>query len=111
MRNSVGGIGLPTEPTRRSASPGGIEQNAGPASVIPHELATIACGNRWWRRRRVSGATGELPRLSIPMLDSSAVSNRGLAMSSWAMAGTRNTALGWRCSTTSNQRAASKRGR
>jgi hypothetical protein len=35
IRTSSGGMGWPTDPIRFSASPLGMEQKAGPASVIP----------------------------------------------------------------------------
>ena len=96
---------------RLACSSGGMKQKAGPASVMPHALDTIALGSFSCRRWNVAGDTGALPSGQMVMLDRSASSKRGLAMSSSAMAGTRKVAAGRRCSTTSNQRSTSKRGR
>ena len=56
MRNSTGGTGMPTEPTRFSTWSGGIMQNAGPASVMPHEFDTMAWGSLARRASNVVGA-------------------------------------------------------
>ncbi len=109
--NSVGAIGLPTEPIRLVCSSGGMKQNAGPASVMPHEFDTMALGSFSCSRCSVVGDTGALPSGQIVMLDRSAPSNRGLARRSSAMAGTRKVAAGRRASTTSNHSSTSKRGR
>ena len=101
--NSVGAMGLPTDPTRLSRSSSGMKQNAGPASVMPHEFETIALGSFSWRRFTVPGATGALPSEQMRSEDKSALSKRGDAISNSAMAGTTNVARGRRASTTSNQ--------
>src|SRR5690348_16857322 len=108
--NSVGGIGLPTEPTRLSRSSSGMKQNAGPASVMPQALDTIAFGSLSCSVLTVPGATGALPSEQMVSDDRSASAKRGEAMSSSAIAGTMKVALGWRCSTTSNQASTSNLG-
>ena len=88
-----------------------MRQNAGPASVMPHEFDTMARGSRRRRVSKVAGASGALPSGQRVMDERSADSKRGLAISNSAMAGTRKVADGRWCSTASNQASTSKRGR
>ena len=72
-------MGFPTEPMRLCTSSFGITMNVGPASLMPNEFETDACGSRSTSVSNVLGATGALPTDTCWRLDRSAS-----AKCSWA---------------------------
>ena len=66
-------------------------------------MITDACGIRAWSLLSVAGASGALPIDTAMGAERSAPSNRGLAVISSAIAGTRKIIIGLSPSTTSNQ--------
>ena len=84
---------------RRCISSFGMTMYAGPASLIPNEFDTVACGSRSIMVRSVFGAIGALPIDTCCRLERSATANRSWATISSANAGTSMQLVGRRVST------------
>ena len=73
---------------RLRASSFGMTMNAGPASLIPNEFDTLACGRRSMSVSSVAGAIGALPTETCCRLERSAAPKRSCATISSANDGT-----------------------